>query len=105
LGEFIIIVSWFAVGGRWPASSLQEQELRAYREIERQNMNKALIDYLSICRQMGVVYLLLPPPPHMSNYLSLSCFWDFQKVDKTTKATCLAWKSFRTLFLSYDMIW
>ena len=47
LGEFIITFSWFALGGRWPASLRQEQKLRAYREIERQNMNKALIDYLN----------------------------------------------------------
>ena len=45
--NLLLPFSWFALGGRWPASSRQEQKVRAYREIERQNMNKALIDYLN----------------------------------------------------------
>ncbi|XP_008232891.1 PREDICTED: U-box domain-containing protein 33 [Prunus mume] len=43
-----------SIGGWFPASSLKDEEVRAYREIERQNMNKILEDYLRICRQMGV---------------------------------------------------
>ncbi|KAM2280342.1 hypothetical protein ACFX1S_041075 [Malus domestica] len=42
------------MGTRFPASSLKDQEVRAYREIERQHMNKILDDYLCICRQMGI---------------------------------------------------
>ncbi|ONI23124.1 hypothetical protein PRUPE_2G170900 [Prunus persica] len=42
------------MGGWFPASSLKDEEVRAYREIERQNMNKILEDYFRICRQMGV---------------------------------------------------
>ncbi|PQQ17296.1 hypothetical protein Pyn_08764 [Prunus yedoensis var. nudiflora] len=42
------------MGGWFPASSLKDEEVRAYREIEKQNMNKILEDYLRICRQMGV---------------------------------------------------
>ncbi|EXB30880.1 U-box domain-containing protein 33 [Morus notabilis] len=42
------------LGTRFPASSLKDQEVRAYREIERQNMNKILDEYLLLCRRMGV---------------------------------------------------
>lgn len=43
-----------AVGTKFHASSLKEQEVRAYREIERQEMHKILDGYLFICRKMGV---------------------------------------------------
>jgi hypothetical protein len=65
-------LSWFAVGTRWPASSLQENEVRAYREIQRLNMNKILIEYLFICRQMGVT--TLSSFLHQCDYLLLGCF-------------------------------
>ncbi|KAK4578223.1 hypothetical protein RGQ29_028383 [Quercus rubra] len=42
------------MGAKFPASSMKERELRAYRELERQNMQKILDEYLLICRQMGV---------------------------------------------------
>ncbi|CAK8542381.1 unnamed protein product [Lathyrus sativus] len=42
------------MGAKFPASSLKEQEVRAYREIERQNMHKTLDEYLRICHRMGV---------------------------------------------------
>ncbi|CAL0304690.1 unnamed protein product [Lupinus luteus] len=37
-----------------PLSSSKEQEVRAYREFERQNMHKTLDNYLLICQRMGV---------------------------------------------------
>ncbi|KAK9910410.1 hypothetical protein M0R45_034375 [Rubus argutus] len=42
------------MGTKFPASQMKDQEVRAYREIERQNMHKILDDYLRICRHMGV---------------------------------------------------
>ncbi|XP_050385351.1 U-box domain-containing protein 33 isoform X3 [Argentina anserina] len=42
------------MGTKFPASQMKDQEVRAFREIERQNMQKILEDYLRICRQMGV---------------------------------------------------
>ncbi|GAV81731.1 Pkinase domain-containing protein/U-box domain-containing protein [Cephalotus follicularis] len=42
------------LGTKFPASSLKEQEVRAYREIERQSMENILNEYLVICSQMGV---------------------------------------------------
>ncbi|XP_041028646.1 U-box domain-containing protein 33-like [Juglans microcarpa x Juglans regia] len=41
------------MGTKFPASSMKEQEVRAYRELEKQNMQKILNEYLLICRQMG----------------------------------------------------
>lgn len=42
------------MGTKFPASSMKEQEVKAYREIERQRMQKTLDEYLLICRRMGV---------------------------------------------------
>ncbi|XP_073260596.1 U-box domain-containing protein 33 isoform X3 [Populus alba] len=42
------------MGTKFPASKLQEQEVRAYQEIERQDMLKMLDAYLFLCRKMGV---------------------------------------------------
>ncbi|OIW19917.1 hypothetical protein TanjilG_28896 [Lupinus angustifolius] len=42
------------MGGKFPPSSLREQEVRAYWEIERQSMHKTLDEYLRICQKMGV---------------------------------------------------
>ncbi|KAJ7962401.1 putative U-box domain-containing protein kinase family protein [Quillaja saponaria] len=42
------------MGTKFPASSLKEQEVAAYREIERQNMHKNLDEHLLICQRMGV---------------------------------------------------
>lgn len=42
------------MGAKFPASSLKDQEVRAYREMERQNVHKTLDEYLRICQRMGV---------------------------------------------------
>ncbi|TKY63926.1 U-box domain-containing protein 33 [Spatholobus suberectus] len=42
------------MGAKFPASALKEQEVQAYREIEKQDMHKTLDAYLSICQRMGV---------------------------------------------------
>ncbi|KAJ8748864.1 hypothetical protein K2173_013295 [Erythroxylum novogranatense] len=42
------------MGGKFPANSLTEEEVSAYREIERREMNQNLDEYLRICEQMGV---------------------------------------------------
>ncbi|CAL0318381.1 unnamed protein product [Lupinus luteus] len=42
------------MGGKFPASSLIEQKVQAYREFERQIMDKTLDEYLCICQGMGV---------------------------------------------------
>ncbi|KAB1214360.1 U-box domain-containing protein 33 [Morella rubra] len=42
------------MGTKFPASSLKEQEVWAYRKLERQNMQKILDEYLLICGRMGV---------------------------------------------------
>ncbi|XP_057754675.1 U-box domain-containing protein 33 isoform X2 [Arachis stenosperma] len=42
------------MGAKFPASSLKEQEVRAYWDIERQTMHKTLDEYLRICQRMGV---------------------------------------------------
>ncbi|KAK7824290.1 u-box domain-containing protein 33 [Quercus suber] len=41
------------MGARFPASALTKQEVRAYQEIERQNMQKILDEYLLFCRKIG----------------------------------------------------
>ncbi|XP_024175721.1 U-box domain-containing protein 33 isoform X1 [Rosa chinensis] len=43
-----------SLGTKFPASQVNPQEVRAYREKERQDMQKLLDDYLRICRAMGV---------------------------------------------------
>ncbi|WCJ22783.1 U-box domain-containing protein kinase family protein [Euphorbia peplus] len=45
------------LGTKFPASSLKEQEVRAYREIERQEMHKLLDEYTLFCLQFGGVRL------------------------------------------------
>ncbi|RDX69245.1 U-box domain-containing protein 33, partial [Mucuna pruriens] len=42
------------LGGRFPASSLKEEQVQAYWEEERQGMHKTLNEYLRICHRMGV---------------------------------------------------
>ncbi|KAF2315302.1 hypothetical protein GH714_038764 [Hevea brasiliensis] len=42
------------MGTKFHASSLKDQEVRAFREIERQDMHKTLDEYLLFCRRMGV---------------------------------------------------
>lgn len=54
---FNLLIWLFIVGAKFPASSLKEQEVRAYREIERQSMHKTLDEYLLFCRRMGVIGL------------------------------------------------
>ncbi|XP_050249613.1 U-box domain-containing protein 33-like isoform X2 [Quercus robur] len=41
------------MGTRFPASTLTKQKVRAYREIERQNMQQILDEYLLFCRKIG----------------------------------------------------
>ncbi|KAG1355025.1 U-box domain-containing protein 33 [Cocos nucifera] len=42
------------LGGRFPASSLQPQQVNAYRQIERDKMNKSLDEYIALCSQLKV---------------------------------------------------
>ncbi|XP_061360041.1 U-box domain-containing protein 33-like isoform X2 [Gastrolobium bilobum] len=42
------------MGAKFSASQMKDQEVRAYREIERQSMHKILDEYLLICQRMGV---------------------------------------------------
>lgn len=42
------------MGAKFPANALTEQEVKAYREIESQDMHKTLDVYLAICQRMGV---------------------------------------------------
>ncbi|KAJ8900520.1 hypothetical protein K2173_025297 [Erythroxylum novogranatense] len=42
------------MGGKFPASSLTEEEVLAYREIERKEMHQMLEEYLRFCYRMGV---------------------------------------------------
>ncbi|XP_012083381.1 U-box domain-containing protein 33 isoform X3 [Jatropha curcas] len=42
------------MGTKFHATSLKEQEVRAYREIERQAMHEILDEYILLCWQMGV---------------------------------------------------
>ncbi|XP_041002265.1 U-box domain-containing protein 33-like [Juglans microcarpa x Juglans regia] len=44
----------FGMGGRAPASSLQESIVREYRETEKQKMHGILDEYVQFCRQKGV---------------------------------------------------
>lgn len=45
----------FLVGTKFPPSSLKEEEVEAYRELERQTMHKSLNDYILICQRLGVI--------------------------------------------------
>ena len=47
------------MGAKFPASSLKDQEVRAYREMERQNVHKTLDEYLRICQRMGVILIVM----------------------------------------------
>ncbi|WJX86961.1 hypothetical protein P8452_69201 [Trifolium repens] len=42
------------MGAKFPANALTRQEVKAYREIESQDMHKTLDAYLLICQRMGV---------------------------------------------------
>ncbi|EEF50538.1 U-box domain-containing protein 33 [Ricinus communis] len=42
------------VGGQFPASRLNQHELREFQELERKIMHKILDDYLSLCHQVEV---------------------------------------------------
>ncbi|XP_061341263.1 U-box domain-containing protein 33-like isoform X2 [Gastrolobium bilobum] len=43
------------LGAKFPVSAQKEQEVLAYREVERQDMHKTLDDYVLTCQKMGVV--------------------------------------------------
>jgi len=47
------------VGGKFPASALQEEQVQAYWEKEKQDMHRTLNEYLQICRRMGVTIVIL----------------------------------------------
>ncbi|GAU44028.1 hypothetical protein TSUD_349600 [Trifolium subterraneum] len=49
-----ILCSIHAVGAKFPANASTRQEVKAYREIESQDMHKTLDSYLLICQKMGV---------------------------------------------------
>ncbi|XP_042509789.1 U-box domain-containing protein 33-like isoform X2 [Macadamia integrifolia] len=42
------------LGGKFPANTLNKQEVMAYRELERKKMHDALNEYLSMCHRAGV---------------------------------------------------
>ncbi|KAF8412249.1 hypothetical protein HHK36_000209 [Tetracentron sinense] len=42
------------MGGKFPVNKLEEQEVRAYQELERQNMHKILNGYIFVCARVGV---------------------------------------------------
>lgn len=42
------------LGGRFPAHKLKEQEVRAFREFEKEQMHKMLNEYLFLCAQVEV---------------------------------------------------
>lgn len=49
------------VGTRFLASSMKEEEVNAYRELERQDANKILDGFLLLCQQAGVhIHCSLP---------------------------------------------
>ncbi|KAG5521985.1 hypothetical protein RHGRI_034265 [Rhododendron griersonianum] len=41
-------------GTKFPVTQMEEKQVKAYREIERENMNKLLLEYSIICEQAGV---------------------------------------------------
>jgi len=47
------------VGGKFPASTLKEEQVEAYWEEERQGMHGILDEYLCICQRMGVTIVIL----------------------------------------------
>ena len=95
--NLLLPFSWFALGGRWPASSRQEQKVRAYREIERQNMNKALIDYLNfyLSPNGGSVPSSVSSPAYEQLLVFDQLFLRFSRSRKDNLSYMLAWKSFR----------
>ncbi|PKA48043.1 U-box domain-containing protein 33 [Apostasia shenzhenica] len=42
------------LGGKFPVSQLQDQQVRAFRQSEREKMNKNMDDYMSMCSQQKV---------------------------------------------------
>lgn len=42
------------LGTKFPGTQMEEQQVKVYREIERENMNKLLLEYSMICEQAGV---------------------------------------------------
>lgn len=60
------------MGTKFPASSLKEEEVQAYREIERQDAHKILDEYLLICRRMGVWPLLIRKEKFLSKCEALA---------------------------------
>lgn len=50
---------WYAVGGNFPVSRLEQDELRDFQELERKIMHKVLDDYIPLCHQAAVCRLTL----------------------------------------------
>lgn len=44
------------MGGKFPASSLKQQQVNAYRMLEKEKMNKSLNDYITISSQLKVIH-------------------------------------------------
>ena len=53
--EKLFYLFCFAVGTKFPASKLKDQEVNAYWEVERQEMLKILDKYLLLCLRTGVL--------------------------------------------------
>ncbi|KAJ0967154.1 hypothetical protein J5N97_024071 [Dioscorea zingiberensis] len=46
---------WIPImGAMFPVSQLKEQQVRAYRQLEREKMNESLHEYLQLCQQLKV---------------------------------------------------
>ena len=45
---------WYAAGGNFPASRLEQHQLREFQELERKIMHKVLDDYIPLCHQVAV---------------------------------------------------
>lgn len=54
-----VIKLWFPwlVGTKFPANSLEKEEVRAYREFEKQNLPRVMNEYILYCLQEGVYIL------------------------------------------------
>lgn len=43
-----------SVGAMFPVSQLKEQQVRAYRQLEREKTNESLDEYMQVCQQLKV---------------------------------------------------
>ncbi|KAH0469558.1 hypothetical protein IEQ34_001116 [Dendrobium chrysotoxum] len=49
-----ILINLVTVGAKFPASQLKEQEVIAFRQLDREKMNKSLDDYLLVCSELKI---------------------------------------------------